>query len=407
MNGKRTHLRLFRRRGSMLAATVGLAACGGGGPPQLQAPTVTVSQPMRGDVQTFAEFTGTTRATEFAEIRARVSGTLERMYFQPSALVDAGDVLFLIEPESYQAAFDEAVAAVASAQSELSRAESDLERIQLAIQSNAVSRQDLDRAQATRDQANAALLVARARRDQAELNLGYTRVVTPVTGRASRNFVDLGNLVGTGEPTLLTTVTRISPIWVYFNAPERAVLDFTAAERDSARAGLGQDERVGVVQVATAADTGFPHEGRIDFIDNTVDPATGTIELRAVLPNEEEILFPGLFVRIRVLGPIEQDAILVHERAVGTDLGGKYVLLVGEDDVVEQRYVSLGPIQDDGTVVIQQGLDGSETYIVNGMLRARPGFPVIAQTEAEARASTSARPTVGPAAEGTSSSEGS
>jgi RND family efflux transporter MFP subunit len=219
--------------------------------------------------------------------------------------------------------------------------------------------------------------------------------------------VDLGNLVGTGEPTLLTTVTRISPIWVYFNAPERAVLDFTAAERDSARAGLGQDERVGVVQVATAADTGFPHEGRIDFIDNTVDPATGTIELRAVLPNEEEILFPGLFVRIRVLGPIEQDAILVHERAVGTDLGGKYVLLVGEDDVVEQRYVSLGPIQDDGTVVIQQGLDGSETYIVNGMLRARPGFPVIAQTEAEARASTSARPTVGPAAEGTSSSEGS
>jgi RND family efflux transporter MFP subunit len=290
--------------------------------------------------------------------------------------------LFTIEPESYQAAFDEADAALASAESELARAESDLERVQLAIQSNAVSRQDLDRAQATRDQAEAAVLGARARLDNARINLGYTRVTTPVSGRVSRNFVDLGNLVGAAEATVLTTVTRINPIYVYFDAPEQLVLAFTAAGRDAT---LTEEElsQVGQVFVATATDIDYPHNGEIDYIDNTVDPATGTIELRAIVQNPEDILFPGLFVRIRLLGRIRPNAILVEERAIGTDLGGKYVLVVAEDNVVEQRFVTLGPIQDDGTVVIEEGLDGSESYVVNGMLRARPGFPVTPQTEAE------------------------
>jgi len=258
----------------------------------------------------------------------------------------------------------------------------DLERIQLAIQSNAVSQQDLDRAQATRDQAEAAVMAARARRDNARINFGYTRVTTPVSGRVSRNFVDLGNLVGAGEPTLLTTVTRVDPIYVYFEAPEQAVLNFLAARRDTT---LTEEKvsQVGKVFVATAADTDYPHGGEIDFVDNTVDPATGTIQLRAIVQNPDDVLFPGLFVRVRVLGQIAPDAILVDERAIGTDLGGKYVLVIGEDDIVEQRYVTLGPIQDDGTVVIESGLEGTEVYIVNGMLRARPGFPVTPQTEAE------------------------
>jgi RND family efflux transporter MFP subunit len=347
-----------------------------------------VATPERRDVQTYGEFTGTTRAIEEARIRARVAGTLEAMHFTPSSLVNAGDVLFIIEPEPYQAAFDEAEAALASAESELARAESDLERIQLAIQSNAVSRQDLDRAQATRDQAEAAVLGARARRDNARINLGYTRVTTPVSGQVSRNFVDIGNLVGAGEPTILTTVTRVNPIFAYFDAPERLVLDFLAARRDTT---LTDEEssQVGRVLVATAADVDYPHEGEIDFIDNTVNPATGTIEMRAVVQNPENLLFPGLFVRLRVLGRIRPNAILVAEPAIGTDLGGKYVLVVGDDDVVEQRYVTLGPRQDDGTYVVESGLDGSERYIVNGMLRARPGFPAAPQTEAEIAATAS------------------
>jgi RND family efflux transporter MFP subunit len=377
--------RVLRRSGTTFAVGIALVGCGSGesaGPPP---PEVTVAVPIRRDVQSYVEFTGTTRAVEFAEIRARVSGTLEEMRFTPASFVEEGDVLFIIEPESYRAALNEAQAGVASAESELARAESDLERVQLAIQSNAVSRSDLDLAQATRDQAYAAVLGAKARLAQAMIDLGYTRVTTPVPGQVSRNFVDIGNLVGAGEPTLLTTVTRISPIYVYFDAPEQLVLAFTAARRDTT---LSEEEvsQVGGVFVATATDVGYPHEGEIDFIDNTVNPATGTIELRAVIENADSILFPGLFVRIRVLGKVRPDAVLVHERAIGTDLGGKYVLLVGEDDVVEQRYVTLGPIQDDGTVVIESGLDGGESYIVNGMLRARPGFPVTPQTEAEVAA---------------------
>ncbi|MGD8697999.1 MAG: efflux RND transporter periplasmic adaptor subunit [Gemmatimonadales bacterium] len=373
--------RLNRSVPALLTAAV-VSACGGAGPAAPPPPQVTVTTPERRDVQIYAEFTGNTRAIEQADIRARVAGTLDAMHFTPSSLVTAGDVLFTIEPEPYQAAFDEARAALASAESELARAESDLERVQLAIQSNAVSRQDLDRAQATRDQAEAAVLGARARRDNARINLGYTRVTTPVSGRVSRNFVDIGNLVGTGEPTLLTTVTRVDPIYVYFEAPEQAVLSFLAARRDTT---LTEEKvsQIGKVFVATAADTGYPHEGEIDFVDNTVDPATGTIQLRAIVQNSDGILFPGLFVRIRVLGEIAPDAILVDERAIATDLGGKYVLVVGEDNVVEQRYVTRGPIQDDRAVVINSGLDGSESYVVNGMLRARPGFPVTPQTEAE------------------------
>ncbi len=377
--------RILRRSGTTLAVGIALVGCGSGESARPLPPEVTVAVPIRRDVQSYVEFTGTTRAIEFAEIRARVSGTLEEMLFTPASFVNEGDVLFIIEPESYRAALNEAQAGVASAESELARAESDLERVQLAIQSNAVSRSDLDLAQATRDQAYAAVLGAKARLAKAMIDLGYTRVTTPVPGQVSRNFVDIGNLVGAGEPTLLTTVTRISPIYVYFDAPEQLVLDFTAARRDTT---LSEEEvsQVGRVFVATATDVGYPHEGEIDFIDNTVDPATGTIELRAVIENADSILFPGLFVRIRVLGKVRPDAVLVHERAIGTDLGGKYVLLVGEDDVVEQRYVTLGPIQDDGTVVIESGLDGGESYIVNGMLRARPGFPVTPQTEAEVAA---------------------
>ena len=378
-------MRTIRVKGAALLAAAILTACGGGGAAGPPPPQVTVTKPERRDVQRFAEFTGNTRAIEYAEIRARVSGTLEEMRFVPATFVGENDVLFIIEPDVYQASFDEARAFVAATRSELARAESDLERIQQAIQTNAVSRQDLDRAQATRDQADAAVLGAQARLDQATIDLGYTRVRTPIPGRVSRNFVDLGNLVGAGEATLLTTVTRIDPIFVYFDVPERAVLRLTAAQRDTT---LTEEQlaRVGQVLVATAEDVGFPHQGKVDFIDNTVNPATGTIEARALVANAENILFPGLFVRLRVLGAIGRDAILVHERAIGTDLGGKYVLLVGDDNVVEQRYVVRGPVQDDGTVVIEEGLDGSESYIVNGMLRARPGFPVTPQTEAEVAA---------------------
>ena len=380
--------RCTRRRAAIwLPALAILWGCGSG---ELQAPPppeVTVARPVRRPVERYAEFTGTTRATEYAEIRARVSGALEQILFKPSAMVEAGDVLFEIEPRTYQAARDAASAQLASAQAQLAKASSDLERIEEASRYRAVSESDVDQARAARDEAHAAVLTARARLEQASIELEYTGVVTPISGQVGRNLVDAGNLVGAGEPTLLTTVTRVQPIFVYFDAPESLVMELLELKRQGTLEAAG----LGKVLVATAADKGFPHEGKVDFVGNTVNPATGTIEMRAVLPNPEAVLFPGLFVRLRLLAGANEDALLVQERAVGTDLAGKYVLVVGDENVVELRHVTLGPVQDDGMVVVEDGLEGDETYVANGLLRARPGFPVTPQTEAEARPDAEAK----------------
>jgi RND family efflux transporter MFP subunit len=379
--------------GLALAAGALTTACGGEEqtrPP----PEVTVAQPITRGVQPYVDFTGTTRAIESVEIRARVGGVLERQLFEPSQIVEGGDVLFVIEQDVYQASRDEAVALLRSAIADSALKESNLERIQIAIETNAVSRQDLDRAQAERDAAEAAVLGARARLSRAQLDYDYTMVQTPITGQVGRRRVDPGNLVGFGEQTLLTTVNKIQPIHVYFNAPEWVVLRIirqVEAVRQSETEAIGEGvstredaEQVARVLVGTAADDDrFPFEGYIDFIGNTVDPSTGTIELRAVFENADFGLFPGLFVRVRVMAVNESDALLVDERAIGTDLGGKYMYLVGENDIVEQRYVQLGQPQPDGTIEIVEGLEDGVTYISNGLLRARPGLPVTPRTEEE------------------------
>lgn len=379
--------------GLALAAGALTTACGGEEqtrPP----PEVTVAQPITRAVHPYVDFTGTTRAIESVEIRARVGGVLEQQLFEPSQIVEGGGVLFVIEQDVYQASRDEAVALLRSASADSALKESNLERVQIAIETNAVSRQDLDRAQAERDAAIAAVLGARARLSKSQLDYDYTMVRTPITGQVGRRRVDPGNLVGFGEQTLLTTVNKIQPIHVYFNAPEWVVLRIirqveAVRQSESSPPGEGastrpESEQVARVLVGTAADEDrFPFEGYIDFIGNTVDPSTGTIELRAVFENADFGLFPGLFVRVRVMAVNESDALLVDERAIGTDLGGKYVYLVGDDAIVEQRYVQLGQPQPDGTIEIVDGLEGGETYISNGLLRARPGMPVTPRTEEE------------------------
>lgn len=363
--------------------------CGGDDGPRFAAPQVTVAQPVRRDVTPFVEFTGTTRSIASAEVRARVSGRLESMAFTPSSVVNEGDLLFVIEREQYQAVRDEADAGLRAAKAQLALAESDLERIRMARESEAVSEQDLDRAVAQRDQAEARVLSAQAQLTVAELNYSYTLVRSPIKGQVSRRLVDIGNLVGGTEQTLLTTVNAMQPIFVYFEAPERTVLTMLSLREADSLAG-GQPDTT-YASVATAIDSTFPHKGIIDYIDNTVDPTTGTIQIRAVLPNEDMKLFPGLFVRVRIPARPVRDAILVDERAIGTDLGGKYVYLVGDSSVVDQRYVTIGYTTDDGMALITQGLDGTETYIVNGILRARPGFPVAPMTEAEVAARQAAQ----------------
>ena len=385
----------------ILVGISAVMACAKSEPPALPVPEVTVSNPVVRDVQRFVEFNGTTRAVESVEIRARVMGVLESIEFAPGSLVKEGQLLFVIEREQYRALRDQAKAALLSSQAELASARSDEERIQNAIQNNAVSKQDLDQAIARRKRAEADEIGAKARLDQAELDYSYTQVRSPIDGQVARNLVDAGNLVGSGSNTLLTTVKKMDPIYIYFEASERLVLQALEEMREM---GISRTEKadrmqgsdmqrgeMGTALVMLSNESEFDHFAYIDYIDNTVDPTTGTIQMRAVAPNEELTLFPGLFVRIRVMGQVQEDAVLVDERAIGTDLGGKYVLVIGDENVVEQRYIVPGAKQDDGMVVIEGGLDGSELYIVNGMLRARAGFPVVPVME-DMQASVGASP---------------
>jgi RND family efflux transporter MFP subunit len=367
-----------------LAGLVLFAACATEEAPPRQAPPVTVSQPETRTINEYAIFTGMSRAVESADVVARVAGRLETVDFDPGRAVGAGDVLFTIEPDAYRAARDAADASVKSAKAELLRAETELSRVQRASENNAVSEMDLDTARASRDKAEAALMSARANLADAELSLSYTQVRSPISGVVGRNLVDAGNLVGQGGATLLTTVNTIQPIFVYFHAPERLVLEYLEYLRSMEGMGMGRGEAgrgSATAYVELANEDGFPHEATLDFVNNTVDPNTGTIELRVVLANENLHLFPGLFVRVKVIGAEIENAVVIPEVAVGSDLGGRYVMVVAEGNIAERRYVELGNLQDDGTVHITSGLDGSETVIVNGLLFARPGMPVTPLTE--------------------------
>jgi RND family efflux transporter MFP subunit len=361
----------------VLLGLLGLGACGQEPTPQRQPPPVTVANPEIRTIQRYALFTGSSRAVEMADVVARIPGRLETVEFEPGHEVERGEVLFTIEREAYVAARDAAAASVKSAEAELLRAQTELNRVERASQNNAVSEMDLDTARASRDKADAAVLSARADLADAELRLSYTQVRSPIDGVVGRNLVDAGNLVGQSGPTLLTTVNKIQPMYVYFHAPEGLVLEFLHYISELEAAGMTRDDRAEVPAfVELANEEGYPHEGFVDFVNNTVDPNTGTIEMRVRLANEDHLLFPGLFVRVKVVGGEIPDAVLVPETAVGSDLGGKYVLVVGENNIVEQRYVGIGLLQDDGSVQIAEGLEGDETVIVNGLMFARPGLPV-------------------------------
>jgi len=376
----------WRGRAILPLAALGLVACGPPEPPAVTPPRVTVAQPERRDVTAYVDFTGHTESVQRAEVRARVPGFLEKMNFQPGDMVKKGQLLFLIEPEPYQARHAQAEAALKSAEANRDRARSDLDRLEEAIKTNAVSQQDVTRARAELAQAEASVLSSGAELAQARIQLEYTEVRSPVSGKVDRNLVDLGNLVGQTQATLLTTVVRMDPLWVYFDLPEATVLQFLADLRDigvDSPRDIGTPETQELLKffVGTQIDEGFPHEGVLNFVSNAVNAATGTVEVRGVVPNERVLLLPGVFVRVRIPGRLMPDSLVVSERAIGTDLGGKYLMLVGDDNVVEQRYVELGPREDDGFVVVTTGLEGDESYIINGLLRARPGFPVTAEPE--------------------------
>ncbi len=346
-------------------------------------PAVTVSRPVQQAVTDYIEFTGTTEALELVEIRARVEGYLESIHFKDGAKVKRGALLFVIDPKPFQAKLGEAKAGLLIRQAELKLAETTLKRKEGAFKDKAVSEVEVIQARAEQDKARAAVEAAQAAMETTRLNLSYTKIHAPISGRMGRNLVDVGNLVGANERTLLATIVQDDPIYAYFNASERDLLQHRQKRRERE---VGVDENNAPnAYLGLANEEGYPHEGRVDYIDNRVNADTGTIQLRAVFPNSDGVLLPGLFARIRIPTSEPHTALLVPDRALGTDQQGRFLLVVNDKNVVEYRTVKIGA-KVEGVRVIESGISSADRVIVNGIQRARPGATVNS-TEAEAQIS--------------------
>jgi multidrug efflux system membrane fusion protein len=378
---------LFRKRigndlriGSMVFAML-LAGCESNVYVEPPPPKVTTAQPLIQDVTDYLEFTGTLDASERAEVVARVSGVLQSMHFEPGTPVTEGDLLFIIEPEEYQADLQAAQAELAAGEASYDRANIEYGRAKKLYKEKAGAESDVVKWRVEREIASAEILRAKAKIARAELNLGYTQVTAPFTGRVGRNLVDIGNLVGEGEATVLTEVTLYSPIYVYFNLNERDLLRVMQAIREKAEAQGQNPDDIDEIEIplylGLANEEGYPHQGRYEYADSAVDTETGTLQLRGTFENSQRPpkLLPGLFARIRLPEGERPDMPLVSERAIGNDQRGVYLMVVNAENVVERRSVKTGQ-RIDGLIVIEDGLHEDDRVVVKGVQRARPGRKV-------------------------------
>ncbi len=356
-------------------------------------PKVTVSQPINREVVEWEEYTGRLEAMESVEVRARVNGYLQSIHFKNGTTVKQGDLLFVIDPRPYQAELERAKAEVALANARLERTGKDLARAQMLVRSRAVSEEEVDTRVSDQRQAQETVQAARAMVNAAQLNVEFTQVRAPISGRISRNLVSVGNLIngGSTQSTLLTTIVSLDPIYCYFEADERSYLKGIRQLRNGDRTN-GRASRQ-PVYVALADEENFPHQGSIDFVDNRLDQNTGTITARAVLPNSDLLLAPGLFARVRIPAGDKYKALMLPPEAVGSDLSQQFVFVVDEQNLVQYRKVTPGPIID-GLRVIRDGLQPDDWVIVKGAQRAKTGAKVdpIKQDSAGLPPSPSAAP---------------
>jgi RND family efflux transporter MFP subunit len=391
----------------LLAATaLALAGCGPVTPPVAETPPpqVTVSRPVVREVTDYDDFDGRIAAIPKVEVRARVRGHLIKVNFQDGQLVREGQLLYEIDPRPYQATLDSARAQEKAAEAGLEFANADYNRIRALAAKQAASREDLDTSVAKQATARADLLKARAAVGQAELDLNFCRITAPFAGQVGRSMVDVGNLVNpAGGETVLTTVVAEDPMYVYFDVDERSLLRYmregllvlavTALGSASPCApapmlpqalipsqvgawrSLSQKEVKTPVYVGLDGEDGYPHKGLLDFADNAVNPRTGTILVRGVLPNSGGMLGDGMRARVRVPVSAPHEALLITERAVGTEQGQKYVYVIDDQDVAGRRDVTPGRPQG-GLVVITQGLNADDWVVVNGTQRVRDGMKV-------------------------------
>jgi RND family efflux transporter MFP subunit len=362
----------------VLGFCLGLAACTRA-PSEAPAPALTsvmVSYPVERDVTDYADFTARTDAVDSVGVRARVWGYLDKVNFKEGTLVKKGDVLFEIDPRTYQAALNQAEGNLASMEARLKRLDADLGRAQQLVGKGAMSREEYDRIAGDRGETAASIRALQAAVERAKLDLAFTKVTAPVSGRISRTLVTMGNLVQSGDQsggTLLTTIVSVDPMYAYFDVDEHTVLRV----RQLVREGRADSPRDGVVPVwlGLANEDGHPHRGTIDFVDNQVNPRTGTMRLRGVFPNKDQVLAPGLFSRVRAPIGRPHKALLVSERALDTDQGQKILYVVNEKNEVASRPIRVGALHD-GLRAIEDGLRPGERVIVNGLQQVRPGVTV-------------------------------
>lgn len=348
----------------------GKAAAPAGAP---MAPQVPVAEVITRTVAPSAEYTGFLAAPKTVELRSRVGGAVDAVSVPEGSLVRKGQLLFQIDPRPFQVALDTATAQLRQAEVLASQAQADFDRAQRLVATGAVARKTYDDAVSARSARQAQVQAAKAAVAAARLDLSYSRVTAPIAGRVDRVLVTEGNLVSGGAPgaaTLLTTIVSIDPLHVYFDIDEATYLNVVSRSRPGAD---GSGMVSAPVQVGLTTDKGFPHKGVLDFVGNAIDRSTGTIRVRAVVPNPDGRLAPGLFARARLSTGAPREAVLVDDQAVGTDQGRNYVLVVGENNQTQYRPIELGPVVD-GLRVIHSGLQAGEKIIIKGLVR--PGMAV-------------------------------
>jgi multidrug efflux system membrane fusion protein len=337
-------------------------------------PKVTVSRPVKKPVTDYLGFTGNAVAFNTVPLRARVEGFLEKVLFQDGETVKKGRLLFLLQQNTYEAKLKQAEAQVLAEKAQLEHAQTEFDRYSGLVKQDAAAQTDVDRWHYERDSRRAGLMAAEAQVVLAKLNLSYTRITAPFDGRIGRHLKDPGTLVGAGEHTLLAEINQIDPIYVYFNISEQELLGVRGKRPKE------NEKDIYPVYVALADDKDYPHRGYLDFAGISLNPTTGTLMLRGIIPNPEAVILPGMFVKVRIPDK-EKPALLVPEVAVGYDQIGPFVRVVNDKNVVERRGVKLG-IQVDKDRVVLEGLEGQERVVVSGLLRAIPGRQVTPEKSA-------------------------
>jgi RND family efflux transporter MFP subunit len=356
--------------------TTGVIWCGLRSPP----PKVEVAVPVKHAITRYLEATGNAAPIKSVDLVARVQGFLQSINYKDGDFVKEGTVLFTIEPETYKLKLDQARAAQAGAEALLKQADADFKRQSDLVARQAVAQSTLDTSTATRDNAQASLAQAQANTRIAEVNYSYTKVAAPFDGFVSAHLASVGELVGASSPpTQLATIVALDPIYVNFNVSEQDVLRIRA---EAARRGVTVAElRQLPVQVGLQTEQGYPHEGKLDYIAPTINVSTGTLPVRGLVPNPNRQMLPGYFVRVRVPYDKSGDALLIPDTSLSSDQGGRYVLAVNGENVVEQRHVQIGPLQDGGLRVIEDGLKPDDRVVIAGLLRAIPGQKVDPQLQ--------------------------